>query len=142
MAQTVFNHVGVNCNDPLVIERFYTKYFGFKRIRVYLPGPEQVVVIQKGPLALELFKATKPLPVPLPVDSGIEYSGWRHICFEVDNLDETLAMLGDSIRLTQGPVDMGVFVPGMRVCWVADPEGNILELNQGFVAEDNPPPLL
>jgi hypothetical protein len=36
---------------------------------------------------------------------------------------------------------MGQFIPGMRVAWVADPEGNIVELNQGYVDEDDPPPL-
>jgi glyoxylase I family protein len=27
------------------------------------------------------------------------------------------------------------------VAWIADPEGNIVELNQGYVDEDSPPPL-
>jgi glyoxylase I family protein len=27
----------------------------------------------------------------------------------------------------------------MRVCFVADPEGNIIELNQGYVDELKPP---
>jgi glyoxylase I family protein len=29
----------------------------------------------------------------------------------------------------------------MRVAWLSDPEGNIVELNQGYQDEDNPPPL-
>jgi glyoxylase I family protein len=29
----------------------------------------------------------------------------------------------------------------MRVAWLADPEGNIVELNQGYVDEPNPPAL-
>jgi glyoxylase I family protein len=29
----------------------------------------------------------------------------------------------------------------MKVVWVADPEGNIIELNQGYRDEQNPPPL-
>ena len=29
-----------------------------------------------------------------------------------------------------------------RAVWVADPEGNIVELNQGYVDEENPPPLI
>ena len=33
---------------------------------------------------------------------------------------------------------MSQFVSGMKVMWVADPEGNIIELNQGYVDEDNP----
>jgi glyoxylase I family protein len=29
----------------------------------------------------------------------------------------------------------------MRTAWIADPEGNIVELNQGYVDERDPPPL-
>jgi glyoxylase I family protein len=29
----------------------------------------------------------------------------------------------------------------MRTAWVADPEGNIIELAQGYVDEENPPAL-
>lgn len=141
MAQAVFNHVGVTCKDPLRIERFYTKYFGFTRARVYAPGPDQVVVIKSGPLAFELFKATETNPHKDPALSGYEFPGWRHVCFTVDDLDAKLAELGNEIRITQGPVDMGGFIPGMRVVWAADPEGNIIELNQGYVDEENPPPL-
>ena len=59
-----FSHVGIMCNDPLKIEEFYTKHFGFKRARVYAPGPEQVVMIKSGEIYLELFKATKERPIP------------------------------------------------------------------------------
>jgi glyoxylase I family protein len=27
----------------------------------------------------------------------------------------------------------------MRVAWISDPEGNIVELNQGYVDETDPP---
>jgi glyoxylase I family protein len=35
---------------------------------------------------------------------------------------------------------MGEFIEGMRVAWISDPEGNIVELNQGYVDETAPPP--
>jgi hypothetical protein len=44
-------------------------------------------------------------------------------------------------RITLGPLDMSQFIPGMRVAWIADPERNIVELNQGYVDEESPPPL-
>jgi len=49
------HHIGFNCEDPIAIERWYGKHFGFERLRVYLPGPDQVVVIGNGGVALELF---------------------------------------------------------------------------------------
>jgi glyoxylase I family protein len=49
--------------------------------------------------------------------------------------------MGDEAPVTLGPVDMGAFIPGMRVAWISDPEGNIVELNQGYEDETDPPPL-
>jgi glyoxylase I family protein len=128
-------HVGISCKDPMVIEKFYTKYFGFKRSRVYAPGPDQVVMLRAGATCLELFKATLEPPIPPPTEAGVEFPGWKHICFQVENLDDKLMEMGMDVRITKGPVDMSVFIEGMKVCWLADPEGNIIELNQGYVDE-------
>jgi len=136
-----FSHVGISCLDPIVIERFYTKYFGFKRSRVYAPGLDQVVMIKSGSIYLELFKSTKESQVPPPDGSGQDYPGWKHICFLVDDLDAKLSEIGTDAKITLGPVDMGAFILGMKVCWIADPEGNIIELNQGYVDDANPPQL-
>ena len=142
MATSKFSHIGLTCNDPILIEKFYTKYFGFSRARVYAPGPDQVVIIKSGNLAFEIFKATEKSPISPPLNSGYEFAGYRHVCFEVDNLEEKMRELGDDAKLMLGPTDMGQFIAGMKVCWLADPEGNIFELNQGYVDEPNPPELL
>lgn len=141
MATPFFSHVGLTCKDPLLVEKFYTKHFNFSRARVYAPGPDQVVVIKSGPLSFEIFKATEESPIAPPLKDGYGFAGYRHICFQVDNLDEMMAQLGDEAKLMLGPLDMGQFIPGMRVCWMADPEGNIFELNQGYCDEENPPAL-
>ena len=47
-----------------LIDNFYTRSFGFKRARVYAPGPGQVVMIKSGDVYLELFKAAEKSPVP------------------------------------------------------------------------------
>lgn len=128
-------HVGISCKEPIIIENFYTKYFGFKRSRVYAPGPDQVVMLKAGDTYLELFKATLEPPMPPPTEAGPEFPGWKHICFQVENLDDKLVEMGIDARITKGPVDMSVFIEGMKVCWLADPEGNIIELNQGYIDE-------
>jgi glyoxylase I family protein len=137
-----FSHIGLSCKDPLAIERFYTKHFGFRRVRVYAPGPGQVVIIRSGTLALELFPSTEALPSPRVLGAGPDYPGVRHIAFQVENLDAKLAEIGNDVRVTLGPLDMSQFIPGMRVAWFADPEENIVELNQGYVDEENPPALI
>ena len=141
MAQYVINHVALSCDDPLAVERWYTKHFGFERGRVYAPGPDQVVMIRAGGVYLELFSSKEQRPAPKGGGAGPEYSGFRHLAFLVDDLDAKLAEMGDEAPLTLGPLDMSEFIPGMRVAWIADPEGNVVELNQGYVDEENPPPL-
>ena len=141
MSTLQFSHLAFSCKDPIATERFYTKHFGFKRTRVYLPGPGQVVVITSGTVSLELFPSTGDAPTPPVGGAGPEYTAFRHFAFLVDDLDAKLAAMGADAKLTLGPLDMSQFIPGMRVAWVADPDGNIVELNQGYVDEQNPPPL-
>jgi glyoxylase I family protein len=136
-----FSHIALSCRDALATERFYTKHFGFRRARVYLPGPGQVVVIRSGALSLELFPSSEALPATRVLGAGPDYPSVRHFAFLVDDLDAKLAEMGSDARLTLGPLDMGGFIPGMRVAWIADPEENIVELNQGYVDEENPPAL-
>ncbi len=65
----------------------------------------------------------------------------RHIAFKVDNVDAKLAAMGDDARITLGPFSFDDFIPGWRTVWVSDPEGNIVEISQGYVDQENPPPL-
>ena len=37
--------------------------------------------------------------------------------------------------------DFSDFIPGWRTVWLADPEGNIVEVSQGYTDQENPPPL-
>jgi glyoxylase I family protein len=139
---TAVHHLAFACEDPIAIERWYAKHFGFTRKRVYLPGPDQVVVIGAEGASFELFKANgeRPSAADQPGDGPL-WPGYRHLAFLVDDLDAKLAEMGDDAKITLGPIDFGEFIPGMRTAWVADPEGNIVELNQGYVDERDPPPL-
>ncbi|MBW1804203.1 MAG: VOC family protein [Deltaproteobacteria bacterium] len=140
MKKMTFFHIGLTCRHPLVIEKFYRKHFGFKRARVFSPGPEQIVMLKSGDVYLELFKATEEAPVPEARGNGPSYPGWRHICFAVNDLDILLKEMGQDARITLGPLQRDELIPGMKVCWIADPEGNIIELNQGYTDEAHPLP--
>jgi glyoxylase I family protein len=141
MSSLVFSHMAMCCRDPEAVERFYSKHFGFKRARVYAPGKDQVVMIKSDGIYLEIFPATKEAPASPVGGAGPEYVGWRHLAFLVTDLDGKLAEMGGDAKVTLGPLDMSEFIPNMRVVWLADPEGNIVELNQGYVDEANPPAL-
>ena len=134
-----FAHMGVMCRAPRSLEEFYRKHFGFTRARVVGEGPDRVVFIRSGPLTLELFRAKEEPPAGPPGGAGPEYPGWRHLAFKVDDVDAKLAEMGGDARITLGPLDFGEVIPGWRTAWVADPEGNIVEISQGYVDQTDPP---
>jgi glyoxylase I family protein len=141
MPTLMFSHMALSCKDPLAVERFYSKHFDFRRARVIPVGEDQVVFIKRGDVYLELFRATKEAPA-LPVGgAGPEYPAWRHIAFQVDNVDEKLAAMGEEAKITLGPLNFDDVIPGWRTVWLADPEGNIVEVSQGYVDQKNPPQL-
>ncbi len=141
MASVTFAHVAVTCKDPITVERFYTRYFGFKRARVLPLGDNQIVFVKSGNVYLEIFQSEGEAPFPAPEKDGPQYPGLRHLAFKVDDIDTMLSQMGDDAKVTLGPLDFDDFIPGWRTVWVADPEGNIVEISQGYVDEENPPAL-
>ena len=139
MPTLTFSHLAVACADPLATERYYSKYFGFKRARVIALGTDQIVFIKSGDFYLELFRAKEQAPIPPASQDGPWYPGWRHIAFQVDNVDAKLAEMGEDACITLGPLDFDAFIPGWRTVWVADPNGNIVEISQGYADQENPP---
>jgi glyoxylase I family protein len=142
MIKPTFSHVALACQDPVAIERFYTRHLGFKRARLIPLGDKQIVFIKLGDVYLELFQAEGVSPAPPAVKDGPTYPGWRHLSFKVDNVDAKIAAMGAEAKITLGPLDFDDFIPGWRTVWLADPEGNIIEISQGYVDQDNPPALV
>lgn len=136
-----FSHIGLSCLDPIAVERWYTRYFGFQRARVIPLGADQLVFIRSGNMYLELFKTNDKRPLPAPEKDGYPFSGVRHIAFQVDNIDTVLEALGADAKITLGPFAFDDVIPGWRTVWVADPEGNIVEISQGYQDQEDPPAL-
>jgi glyoxylase I family protein len=141
MGTFVFSHMALNCKDMAATERFYTRYFGFKRAREIPLGDTQIVFIKCGTMGIELFQAEGAIPAPAPEADGYHFPGWRHVAFQVDDVDAKLAEMGDAAKIMLGPLDFDDFIPGWRTVWIADPEGNIVEISQGYRDQDSPPPL-
>jgi glyoxylase I family protein len=81
---------------------------------------------------LELFRTQDPVAAASPSKDGPTSPGVRHLAFKVDSVDAKLAEMGDAARLTLGPLSFNDFIAGWRSAWVADPEGNVIEISQGF----------
>src|SRR5262245_45749680 len=127
----MFSHIALNCRDMAATERFYTTHFGFHRARVIDLGADKIVFLKSGDVYLELFKASGTTPFQTEKD-GPAWPGIRHLAFQVDDVDATLADVGHDAQVTLGPLDFDSFIPGWRTAWVRDPDGNIVEISQGF----------
>ncbi len=134
-----FSHVAISCQKPRETERFYTRHFGFKRARVIPLGKDQIVFLKRDDIYLELFQASEAAPPRSGDGSGPAYPSWKHLAFQVDDIMAVLAQMGAEARVTLGPANFDDFIPGWRTVWIADPEGNIVEISQGFVDQENPP---
>jgi len=137
-----FSHVAISCKDPIAVERFYSKHFGFERARVIPLGDEQIVFLKAGNVYLELFQAHGDSPVGDAEKDGPGHPAWRHIAFQVNDVDAKLAQMGADAQVTQGPMSFDAFIPGWKTVWVSDPNGNIVEISQGYTDQENPPALV
>ena len=140
MAGLRFSHVAISCKDPLATERFYSKHFGFTRARVIPLGEQQIVFLKAGDVYLELFSSEGESPAPAATADGPHYPGWRHIAFQVDDVDAKLSEMGSEANITLGPLAFDDFIPGWKTAWLADPDGNIVEVSQGYADQESPPP--
>lgn len=132
MSDTTFHHVALTCADMDATEEFYAKHFGFQRTRVIPLGETQIVFLKAGDVYLELFAAEGERPAPAAGADGPHYAGVRHLAFRVDDVDAKLAAMGDDAKVTLGPMGFDDFIPGWRTVWVSDPDGNVVEISQGY----------
>jgi glyoxylase I family protein len=139
MIKTTFAHVALNCRDMAAVEQFYTRHFGFRRARVIDLGAEQIVFLKSGNMYLELFRAKEAAPTPPPQNDGPAWPGVRHLAFQVADVDAKLAEMGSVARINLGPLEFNDFIPGWKTVWIRDPDGNVVEISQGFVDQEHPP---
>ena len=123
-------HIAFNCVDLKAQERFFTKHFGFRRARVFNEGtPKEFVMLRLGDTCIELFSAKDE---SRSERGGEQPVGFTHLAFEVDDLDAAVAALHADGIATDEPIDCSAIVEGMRVCFFNDPDGNRIELMEGY----------
>lgn len=134
----IFSHIALSCTDPIATETFYSDHFGFRRARVIPLGDDNQIVFLKNdqPVYLELFRADAENPgVPAATNDGPHYTGIRHLAFQVDDIESTVQTMGSAADITLGPLDFSDFIPGWKTVWLKDPDGNIVEISQGYTDE-------
>lgn len=134
MIKTSFLHIGVTCKDQKKFEEYYSKYFGFRRARTIMLGEGKELLFLKNDdnFYFEVFPMDEERPVPFAEGDGPHYPGFRHIAFNVDDVDAKLKEMGSDAVITLGPMSFDDFTKGWKTVWLKDPEGNIVEVSQGY----------
>jgi len=136
MADLIFSHIALSCTKLAQTEQFYTEHFGFRRARAIPLGEGNEIVFLKNnqSVYLELFQAegARPDAIPEALGDGPHYTGIRHIAFQVTDIEATVSQMGNAAQVTLGPLDFSDFIPGWKTVWIKDPDGNIVEISQGY----------
>jgi glyoxylase I family protein len=132
-----FSHIAVTCKDPLAFENFYSRHFGMKRARTIFLGEGKEIVFLKNDngFYFEIFSEDGPRPFPFIDGDGPHYAGVRHIAFTVADVDQKILEMGEAAVITLGPLRFDDFIQGWKTVWIKDPEGNIVELSEGYKDE-------
>ncbi|HEY0793432.1 MAG TPA: VOC family protein [Chthoniobacterales bacterium] len=132
MPPSALNHIALNCQNLAAQESFFCKHFGFKRSRTFNAGqPNEFIMLKLGSVRLELF----PTATTAGEQGGEQTIGFKHLALDVPNLEEALeALRADGIK-PDPIIDQPHVVPGMRIVFFRDPEGNIIELMEGYQDE-------
>jgi lactoylglutathione lyase len=127
------DHVGLNVADLVAAESWYAEAFGYEREFVArLDALELAIVMLIHPGRgdrLELLHRPGSAPglrAPDP-PAAVLTQGFGHIAFDVLGVDaayDRLVALGARPVMTPRPSPE----PGVRMAFVADPEGNLVEL--------------
>jgi glyoxylase I family protein len=130
-----FNHVAFQCWNLAAQEAFYTKHFGFKRARTLKRGtPDEFFLMKLGNMRLELFPTDRSKTAGL--QGGEQPVGFKHLAFDVPKLEPVLeALRADGIE-PDPIIELPQLSPGFRIVFFRDPEGNIIELMEGYTDEE------
>jgi lactoylglutathione lyase len=128
---TRFDHVGLSVADLDAAAGFYAAAFGFaQELEFALPrGVRGAMLIHPSGMRLELFQ--HPVSVPgIQADSPLDAlatRGYGHFALATGEIDPLFAdALAAGAQPLVGPSPSPE--PGVRFAFLADPEGNLVEL--------------
>lgn len=133
MSPASFDHVGLSVADLDRQRRFYAEAFGFQETHhTHIPEAGIRIALLSGPGGAAIELTERPGSVPQhfadPVE-GAGVQGYFHWALTVDDLDEVMATaVASGARAVVPPTPARR--PGIRFAYLADPEGNLVELLQ------------
>ena len=121
-----YEHIGIRVSDRALALKFYEK-LGFIEENYFPKHQASELVTADGVYINLIFNGAK-RDRNILLDEPIKYPGITHPAFVVDDLDRVLEKLRqENIQVTEGPMYLG---ERRRVCFIRDPDGNVLEFDQ------------
>jgi predicted enzyme related to lactoylglutathione lyase len=127
-------HIGLSVGDLESVSAFYHRAFGLRPAEVHELGGGAVRTLMlpgDSGLCLELTQLAGSLPARHDsVVEGARTQGWFHWSLRVPNIGAALASVtaaGGCLVTSPAPAQTR---PGITFAYVADPEGNLIELTQ------------
>lgn len=116
------HHVAISTHDLSRLRAFYVETLGLPVVGGF-PGYE-IVFIGAGGTAIELME-----------EAGLsrdgDGSGWVHLAWEVENVDDAYAdLMARGVPFDVAPEDFPPEAPTTRIAFFRDPDGNSIELIQ------------
>jgi len=130
--RVAFDHVGLSVADLEAAEAFYTTAFGFARQLAFdlSPHPIRGVMLNHAEgFRLELFEHSASVPglqAATPIEAHAT-RGYNHFALRSEDIDRLWERaLGAGATAIMPPAESPE--PGVRFAFLADPEGNLVEL--------------
>jgi lactoylglutathione lyase len=126
------DHVGLSVGDLDAAAQFYSRAFGFRRQVEFALDPHPIrglMLRHETGMRLELFEREGSVPGiqgATPIDAPAT-RGYGHFAFAAPDIDSVFARAleaGASAVFEPAPSPE----PGVRFAFLADPEGNLVEL--------------
>jgi glyoxylase I family protein len=118
------HHIAIICKDYVLSKKFYTEVLGFTiEQEIYRKERDsyKLDLSLHGKYVIELFSFPNPPQRP----SRPEATGLRHIAFEVDDIEVTVAELNKHTIIAEA-IRTDEFT-GKRFTFIADPDGLPIE---------------
>lgn len=124
------HHVTLSVSDAERVSQWYVDTLGFTvsdRFTLTRPNGSQIQVVRIETPGLQMNISE--FDGSVAPNRTVDEQGWRHLAFQVDNVDHTYRQLqAEGVEFLTEPFTYDP--PGYRIAFFRDPEGNILELYQ------------
>ncbi|MEJ5219990.1 VOC family protein [Cognatishimia sp. D5M38] len=138
-------HISITARDAIALARFYVEVFGLEERRAAkrlsgelisrgngLPNTEVLSIWLNAPDQSEPFLELMEYDEPLcRGEPAVNEPGFGHIAIRVSNIDDTIqAILKNGGSMQGEVVNLGTIENPIKLVYIRDLEGNILELEE------------